>query len=661
MRQQRPRARKETQQQKTQKDNEDGSKQKKRENAAMDLAAVDVDTTTTDADATTCLPDELWHMILNGADARGLSFLSRSFRVAARMTCRRWRLVVSTPSAPDRVRLVGDDQDDPDGRLAVGAVVTVDAILPLFAQSSTFGEGLARVRAAYLPADHGEVNFDAVGVDERRGEIHSVVLAAAAATGTAAHLDAVAALLGDPPRDAFSAWLHDERDAHRMTDVADAVYEACVRADVDRGVDLAAPFLGLDGLLAPAKYAIGTDDLAALPVAVRHARRAVVLACSREKAEKAARICDSRLWTFVLKRGTPTTARLLVRAGVSIDSLSTNDDYHEPDDILFFESSETFLSYYATARWYRPVDKDRATDRALDDALWLMRWAIRDGDSLLCAWTARCYATQYRRGFSPLTVTEAMTLALRSGTYRMLSRWFFAYVSSQDVTSKTVSAVLATALSLPYDETLRRNVEQFFRDWACEVARADGGRIAADYLFRRPSWALAMSVCRHAPPALVDGLWTRHADLLQQALTQGSMSAVSCALAKLCRAARRWGLVSDAVIAAEAAALGRRRPDRHPWARTLIHLQAITPDARVWRAWVGRVTPLSAAVCDDIAALGARAARTAQTDADGHSGQTPGGVGTAAIEHKSSARCALGAVRLLARADLAVPLPCGAT
>lgn len=82
------------------------------------------------ADATECLPDELWHMILNGADTRGLSFLPQSSRVAARMTCRRWRLVVSTPSATDRIRLVGDDDDDPDGRLAVGAVITVDAIRP---------------------------------------------------------------------------------------------------------------------------------------------------------------------------------------------------------------------------------------------------------------------------------------------------------------------------------------------------------------------------------------------------------------------------------------------------------------------------------------------------------------------------------------------------
>lgn len=635
----------------------------------MDLATADAN-----ADATACLPDELCHMILNGADARGLSFLSRSFRVAARMTCRRWRLVVSTPSAPDRIRLVGDDQDDPDGRLAVGAVVTVDAILPLFARSSTFAEGLARVRAAYLPADHGEVSLDAVGTDERRDEIHSTVLAAAAATGMAAHLDAVAALLGNPPRDAFSAWLHDT-DTHRMADVADAVYDACVHANVDRGVDLAAPFLGLDRLVAPAKYAIYTDDLAMLPVAVRHARRAIVLACARKKAEKAARFCDSRLWTFVLKRGTPTTARLLVRAGVSIGSLSTNDDYHEPDDILFFESSETFLSYYATARWYKPADEDCATGCALDDALWLMRWAIQDGDSLLCAWTARCYATRYRRGFGPLTATEAMTLALRSGTYRMLSRWFFAYASPY-VTSKTVSAVLAAAASLPYDEALRRNVEQFFGDWAREVARADGGRIAADYLFRRPSWTLAMNVCQHAPPvsgplALVDGLWTRHADRLQWALTQqGSLSAVASALAKLCRAARRWGLVSDAIIAAEAAALGRRRPDRHPWARTLVHLQAITPDAHVWRAWVGHVAPLSAAVCDDIAALSARSTTLAarptadavETNAGGDNGRTLGaGAAAGDIKHKSSACCALGAVRLLARADLALPLPRGAT
>lgn len=622
------------------------------------------------ADATACVPDELWHMILNGADARGLSFLARSFRVAARMTCRRWRLAVSTPSASDRIRLVGDDRDDPDGRLAVGAVVTVNTIVPLFARSSTFAEGLARVRAAYLPADHGEVNLDAVGTDERRDEIHSVVLAAAAATGMAAHLDVVAALLGNPPRDAFSAWLHDT-DTHRMADVADAVYDACVRANVDRGVDLAAPFLGLDRLVAPAKYAIYTDDLVMLPVAVRHARRAIVLACARKKAKKATRFCDSRLWTFVLKRGTPTTARLLVHAGVSIDSLSTNDDYHEPDDILFFESNETFFSYYAMARWYEPADEGHTIGRALDDAVWLMRWAIQEGDSLLCAWTARCYAVRYRRVFGPLTVTEAMTLALRSGTYRMLSRWFFAY-ASQDVTSMTVSAVLAAAASLPHDETLRRNVEQFFRDWPREVARADGGRVAADYLFRRPSWTLAMNVCQHAPPAsgplaLVDGLWTRHADQVQRALAQGSLSAVSSALAKLCRAARRWGLVSDAAIAAEAAALGRRRPDRHPWARTLVHIQAITPDARVWRAWVGYVTPLSPTVCDEIAALGTRAPLTArltvdaaETDADGHNGRMLG-VGATAIKHRSSACCALGAVRLLARADLALPLPRGTT
>lgn len=97
------------------------------------------------------------------------------------------------------------------------------------------------MRAAYLPADHGDVNLDTVCVDDRRDEIHSVLLAAAAATGMAVHLDAVAALLGKPPRDAFSAWLHDT-DTHRMADVADAVYDACVRADVDRGVDLAAPF-----------------------------------------------------------------------------------------------------------------------------------------------------------------------------------------------------------------------------------------------------------------------------------------------------------------------------------------------------------------------------------------------------------------------------------
>ncbi|QBZ81490.1 F-box domain containing protein [Pandoravirus celtis] len=635
------------------------------------------------ADATECLPDELWHMILNGADARDLSFLPQSSRVAARMTCRRWRLVVSTPSATDRIRLVGDDDDDPDGRLAVGAVITVNAIKPLFAQSSTFAEGLSRVRAAYLPADHGEINLDMVGMDDRRDEIHSVILAAAAATGMAVHLDAVAALLGNPPRDAFSAWLHDT-DTHRMADVADAVYDACVRADVDRGVDLAAPFLGLDRLVAPAKYAICTDDLTMLPVAVRHARRAILLACARKKAEKAARFCDSRLWTFVLKRGTPTTARLLVRAGVSIDSLSTNDDYHEPDDILFFESNETFFSYYATARWHELAGHDDAPDRALDDALWLMRWAIKHGDSLLCAWTARCYATRYGRGFGPLEADEAITLAMRSGTYRMLSRWFFAY-ASQDITPQTIATVLAEAAAMPYDEPLRENVEQFFRNWAREIAQADDGRIAADYLFHRPSWTLAWIVREHAPPvsgplALVDGLWARHTGRVHWALAQGSLSAVSSALAKLCRAARRWGLVSDTVIAAEAAALGRQRPDRHPWARTLVHLQAITPDARAWCPWIGTMVPLSSAACDAIAALSARStcgtrpttdSMEIDTDnqhgADGKDcGDDGGADGVHASTHKqhardpkhrSSACCALGAVRLLARADLALPLP----
>ncbi|AGO85053.1 F-box domain containing protein [Pandoravirus salinus] len=639
-----------------------------------------------DTDATTCLPDELWHMILNGADARGVAFLPPSYRVAARMTCSRWRLIVSTPSATDRVRLVGDDEDDPDGRLAVGAVVTVDAIKPLFARCATFKDGMARVRAAYLPANHGEIDF--VGVDERRDEIHSVILAAAAATGISAHLDAVAALLGDPPRDTFSAWLHDT-DTHRMADVADAVYEACVCADVARGVDMAAPFLGLDRLTAPVKHAIRADDLDALSVAVRYARRAVRLTRPRKKAEKAARFCDSRLWTFMLKRGTPTAARVLVHAGVSIDALSTNDDYHEPDDILFFESSETFFSHYATARWHESDSDDRddsAKRRALDDAIWLMRWAIENGDSLLCAWTARCYATRYTGRFGPLDVDEAIVLALRSGTYRMLSRWFYAYVPSHDMTSDTISAALATVESVPDDDALRHSVEQFFRDWAREIARADGGRIAADYLFRRSSWMLAWAVLEHAPPvsgplALVDGLWKRHTGWVHEALAQGSLSDVCSALTRLCWAARRWGFISDAAIAAEAVALNGRRPDRHPWARALVRVQSVTPDARVWRPWVGVVAPLSSAVCDAVAALSAHSTRAIHSAADavqvdcshcGRDGDDEKGnqMQDAARDTVDGGRwpmgqslaCrALGSIRLLARADLALALARGAT
>lgn len=88
-------------------------------------------------DCTVRLPDELWHMILNGTDGRGRAFLHPFERPLVRAVCSRWRAIVERPGAAatkghlERVwRITALDRDNDSIRqtFMAGRILTIATV-----------------------------------------------------------------------------------------------------------------------------------------------------------------------------------------------------------------------------------------------------------------------------------------------------------------------------------------------------------------------------------------------------------------------------------------------------------------------------------------------------------------------------------------------------
>ncbi|AGO84619.1 hypothetical protein psal_cds_682 [Pandoravirus salinus] len=573
------------------------------------------------------LPDETWDLVLNGTDRHGRAFLDWRWRVAVRATCRRLRDVVSAPCAVDRSRLAG--RAGPLGKRAIGAAVCVSVAARLLASAphdATLDDLVALLRATYLA---------------RVKPTDPWVLAAAALTGNHHHADAVAAVLArlsttspspsPKQKGGTISGTHDDDDDDDVNDYVDdrirddddngdpmeidrydrvhtdaaaaatLVYRVCVAHDCASGADAAAPFLSLDDLLEPAHEAVRADDVDAVLGAVRHAKRAALLGNTRERHAQAMHsdTIDDRIneyvWTAVLSYGTPSVAVGLV-GEVYQDSLALK--VHR---LARFGPLRVCSVSHSGAASFDAGERWSARPHAMADAVRLMRRAIADGDVLVAAWVVTCYEDHWYHTvhddppFGPLPVDEVVRLAMRAGTYALMSPWLVEWTDVRPGAEAVASALVGATVRAA-SPTTAVDVATLAADWTREVADAHGGQALVAYLARWGDGEVARGPARQAmPPSsgpIVRGLWAYHAHAVRRAWEADDMTRMCNCLLGLCTGARQWGLVnSTALDGARVRASGTR----DEWTLALERLSALASDAELWAPWRGAVRPLAQA------------------------------------------------------------------
>ncbi|AGO85277.1 F-box domain containing protein [Pandoravirus salinus] len=211
----------------------------------------------------TVLSHELWDHILNGADPNGRALLDPRFRFAARMTCRLWHAVVSSPSEADRRRIVATLSamlvDPPritaeaTGRMAIGAAVCASAMADLFAASDD-DSALETLTARLAPSTD-------IAVWRWR------LVDAMAASGVDRHFDRALAL---PDRESVRVCVATGERAVDSYSALPAYYRMCIHRHYVRGADVLANLLSLDDLRDAATVAILHDRPSSLMIILAH-------------------------------------------------------------------------------------------------------------------------------------------------------------------------------------------------------------------------------------------------------------------------------------------------------------------------------------------------------------------------------------------------------
>jgi hypothetical protein len=505
------------------------------------------------------LSRELWDYILNGADHRGRALLDPRFRFAVRMTCRLWRVVVSSPSEVDRRRIVtaisatvidsSDVTSDTTGRMATGTVVCLSAMADVFAASEN--DSVLETLAIQLAPSTD------VAVWRWR------LIDAMAASGVDRHLDCALALAD---RESVQVCLKTgERVVHSYSAMP-AYYRMCVYHGCARGADTLAGLLTLQDLCNAATDAARHDRPPSLMTILAHiCRHSQRVRGSPPPGNPRGGISPapgldmlaSDIWHAVMRHKATATMATLFAVGQDPrvdDALKTALIDGWRDNRMWLIMGVIQVRDYAMVK---------ALPHGAYDASTLLRVAFTHGDPTLVRWLIErhCDASQNTGTLCGLSTTEVTHLALRWDSAD--HHWWYSWLASWgcEPAASDVARMLGRSPAVPGDN---HDSARFVEAWPRQSVAIDDGSLVMALVCVHPArvgWGvrerIVEAVSPYAPSVsalLIDGMWRQAIfqfdRLIRDVRDSDGALPVSKALIWLCRKARRWGLLSERSISA---------------------------------------------------------------------------------------------------------------